>query len=81
MLMAMVGGAMVPLEVMPDWLQTLSHLSPVKWGILLLEGAIWRDYTVHELLLPAAALLGIGALCFAGGVSVLARKTTREAHS
>ncbi|MCU0255801.1 MAG: ABC transporter permease [Vicinamibacterales bacterium] len=36
--MAMFGGGMVPLFVMPGWMQAVSNVSPVKWGILALEG-------------------------------------------
>ena len=27
---------MVPLMIMPGWMQTVSHISPVKWSILAL---------------------------------------------
>jgi hypothetical protein len=68
---AMVGGAMVPISVMPSWMVTLSDASPVKWGILALEGATWRGLFWRELLKPLALLIGFGVLCFAGGVAVL----------
>lgn len=45
MVMAMLGGGMVPLFVMPSWMQKVSHVSPVKWGILSIEGAVWRGFT------------------------------------
>ena len=51
--MAMFGGGMVPLMMMPGWMQRISHLSPVKWGILALEGAIWRGFTLVRCLSPA----------------------------
>jgi hypothetical protein len=28
---------------MPGFLRTASNFSPMKWGILALEGAIWRE--------------------------------------
>ena len=70
-LMAMLGGAMVPLSLMPEWMVTVSDLSPVKWGILSLEGATWRALQWAELLKPMALLVGIGALGFASGVAAL----------
>jgi ABC-2 type transport system permease protein len=73
MLLAMFGGAMVPLMFMPDWMQTASNLSPIKWGILALEGAIWRGFSWTEMLLPCGIMLAIGAVCFALGVRNLAR--------
>jgi ABC-2 type transport system permease protein len=67
LVMAMLGGGMLPLFFMPKWLQTLSHFSPVKWGILAMEGAMWRGFSYTEMLLPCALLLAIGTVCFAAG--------------
>lgn len=61
---AMIGGGMLPLFFMPDWLKGLSSISPIKWGILALEGAIWRDFTFNELLQPYLVLIGFGVVCF-----------------
>jgi ABC-2 type transport system permease protein len=76
MIMAMLGGGMIPLMFMPAWLLAASNVSPVKWGIVALEGAIWRDYTPLEMLGPCAILLGVGACAFAAGVWRLARQET-----
>ena len=73
MLMAMFGGAMLPLFVMPTWMQSISHLSPVKWGILAMEGAIWRHFSFTEMLMPCGILLGVGAAFFGLGVLLLRR--------
>jgi len=72
-MMAMFGGGMVPLAFMPPFMKTLSHASPVKWSILALEGAIWRDFTLPEMLVPCSVLAGFGTMCLAIGVLVLAR--------
>lgn len=69
--LAMIGGAMVPLSVMPEWLLHLSNLSPVKWGIWALEGATWRALSWQDLLPPLSTLIGFGAVTFFAGVSVL----------
>ncbi len=71
--MAMLGGAMVPLSMMPDWLLPWTHLSPVKWSIVALEGALWRDFTYSELALPCALLVAVGGAGFAAGLGVLSR--------
>jgi ABC-2 type transport system permease protein len=63
MIFSMLGGGMVPLFVMPAWMRTLSDISPVKWSILALEGAIWRGFSLSEMLLPCGVLLAFGA-CF-----------------
>lgn len=74
LVMAMLGGGMIPLVAMPGWMQSLSRLSPVRWGILSLEGAIWRGFGPGEMLVPFAVLLGVGAASFAAGVGLLARR-------
>jgi ABC-2 type transport system permease protein len=74
MIMAMVGGGMVPLAFMPSWLQMFSHISPVKWGIFALEGAIWRNLSFTELTGPYLILLAIGTVAFSLGVIILNRQ-------
>src|SRR5262245_26610990 len=72
--MAMLGGGMIPLIAMPPWMLVASHFSPVKWGILALEGAIWRRFTFVEMLTPCAILLAVGAIGFTVGVLWLKRQ-------
>ncbi len=62
--LAMLGGAMVPLSAMPEWMRSLSNASPVKWGIFALEGAIWRDLPARELGFACALLLLAGGGTF-----------------
>ncbi len=71
MLMAMLGGGMLPLFMMPSWLLKVSHISPVKWSILAMEGAIWRNFSPGEMVLPCLILLTFGALSFVLGVRAL----------
>ena len=66
--MAMIGGGMVPRIYMPAWMQTLSHISPVKWAIHTMEGALWRGFTPAEMVAPCAILIGVGIVCFVIGV-------------
>jgi ABC-2 type transport system permease protein len=63
-LFAMLGGGMMPLVFFPAWLVPFSHASPVKWGIYSLEGAIWRGFTMSEMILPVGILVGLGAVSF-----------------
>jgi ABC-2 type transport system permease protein len=71
--LAMLGGGMVPLFFMPPWMQTASNISPIKWGIWVLEGAIWRDFTLAEMLPACGLLVAIGVVCYGLGVAKLAR--------
>ena len=73
MIMAMFGGAMMPLVFMPSWMRSISHFSPIRWGIVAMEGAIWRNYTFVEMLWPCTVLIVIGIVFFTFGVLTLRR--------
>jgi ABC-2 type transport system permease protein len=70
---SMLGGGMVPLIAMPEWMRTVSHASPVKWAILGMEGGIWRGFTLAEILVPCGILVAAGVVFFAAGVKNFAR--------
>jgi ABC-2 type transport system permease protein len=74
LVMATLGGVLVPLIAMPDWMLTMSHACPVKWGVLALEGAIWRGFDLAEMLLPCGILLAVGVLSFGLGARILSRR-------
>ncbi|MBM4362839.1 MAG: ABC transporter permease, partial [Deltaproteobacteria bacterium] len=71
--MAMLGGAMVPRYLLPAWLQSVGLVSPVHWGIRALEAASFRGLGAAELVVPCAVLLGTGLAGFAGGLVLLRR--------
>ena len=75
--LAMIGGGAIPLAFMPPWLREIGHVSPVKWGILAIEGGLWRGLTFVEMLLPLGVLLGIGMATFTIGAVVFARRENR----
>ncbi len=70
--LSMVGGGMVPQFLMPGWMAALGNISPIKWAIRAIEGALWRGFTPAEMLLPCGILVGIGVVCFAVGTRRLA---------
>ncbi len=74
LVMAMIGGGMIPLFFMPSWMLTLSSLSPLKWTVLALEGAIWRGFTLQEMLFPCGVLAAIGVLCFILGAKLFTQR-------
>ena len=65
--LSMLGGGMVPLFLMPEWMQRLANISPMKWTLMAYEGAIWRGFTLNEMLLPCAVLVAIGVVAFTLG--------------
>ncbi len=74
LIMSMTGGGMIPLFVMPPWMITVSNFSFVKWGIVSLEGAIWRGYNMSEMMLPVSILLTSGIVLFTVGVVILTKR-------
>jgi ABC-2 type transport system permease protein len=65
--LAMLGGAMVPQFIMPQWMQTLGMASPFRWALLAIEGGVWRNFSVAEMVLPCGILIAVGVTCFALG--------------
>ncbi len=69
--MAMFGGGMMPLAFLPSWMQIIGYVSPVRWAILVLEGAIWRDFSWSEAAVPLAVLSGVGLIALVLGSTIL----------
>ena len=65
---------LIPLVAMPEWMLAVSHFIPVKWGVLALEGAIWRGFDLADMLLPCGILLSVGLLGFGLGARTLSRR-------
>ena len=72
---SMLGGGMVPLFLMPEWMQRLGNISPMKWALIAFEGAIWRGFTLNEMLLPCAVLVILGVVAFSIGARFLRWET------
>jgi ABC-2 type transport system permease protein len=65
--MSMLGGGMIPLAMMPAWIEPASYVSPVRWAILAYEGAIWRNFSLAEMAMPCTILVAVGLAAFALG--------------
>jgi linearmycin/streptolysin S transport system permease protein len=77
LVLAMLGGAMVPTYLMPGWMEGLSWVSPVRWTLHALEGAIWRGFSLRELALPCVVLVGEGVVAFGLGTLLLKLRLAR----
>jgi ABC-2 type transport system permease protein len=76
--MSMLGGGMIPLFFMPSWMRTVGTFSPVKWSVLAMEGAVWRGFSLVDMLKPCGILIAVGVVCFAVGVRVFDWTTRTE---
>lgn len=72
--MAMVGGGMVPVFFMPAWMRFLGNLSPAKWAILAVEGAVWRGFSAPLMAGYCALLIALGALFFTVGTIIFTKR-------
>ncbi len=69
MILGLLGGTMVPAEVFPDVMQTLSHVTPHAWAMeafhhLLLDGGGLADVLVQVAVLLGFAVVLLGLAVF-----------------
>ena len=62
LVLAAIGGSMVPRFLMPPWLQTLGWATPHAWVIDAYQGALWRDEGPGSLYKAWLVLAGTGLL-------------------
>lgn len=74
--MAMFGGGMIPYAFMPKFMKTLSNYDPVKWAVQSVEGGVWRNYSLSEMLLPCGVLVTVGAVSLVLGSVLISRQTS-----
>ena len=73
LVMAMLGGGMVPQMFLPVWMDRAGDLSFVKWVLMALEGGIWRQFSITEALRQCSILLLEGGICAVIGLFLDAR--------
>ena len=73
MAMAALGGCMVPLEVFPDGLRTLAHVTPHAWAVDAFTEVVQRGGGVAQIGTELAVLLVYGVVLLAAGAFALRR--------
>ena len=78
LILAMAGGAMMPIDVMPQWLASTSVVSPVRWSLIALDDATWRAQGFAASLpsLVALTTLGVAGL-IVGYIAFVGRRRTK----
>jgi ABC-2 type transport system permease protein len=66
-----LGGALVPLSIMPGWAQAAAHVSPGYWALKMMQAALRGDGP--GVLMPAGVLLVLGLVAGAFAVRRLTR--------
>ena len=57
-----VGGAFVPFNLLPAWARAIAPVTPTYWAIRGMRSVVLQGRGVSGVALPAAVLLGMGAL-------------------
>ena len=63
-IMALVGGVMVPSFVIPQAMQRLALLSPLHWALQAYHDGLLRDAPLASILPALALLVAFAAVCF-----------------
>jgi ABC-2 type transport system permease protein len=61
LILAALGGAMVPLEIFPPTMLKVAHLTPHAWALDGLSELIRFDGGVADIVVETGVLLGFGA--------------------
>lgn len=69
LLMSALGGSWWPLEIVPDFMQKLGHITINAWALDGMNDLILRGGTFTDILPDAGVLFAYGALCFMVGIS------------
>lgn len=66
--LAPLGGAWWPMEVVPDFMRIVGHISPIAWAMDGYNSLIFENGDISTVLLPVLVLLAIGLVCFGIGI-------------
>lgn len=69
LLMSALGGSWWPLEIVPDFMQKLGHVTINAWALDGINDLILRAGTFTEILPDAGVLFAYGVICFIVGIS------------
>ncbi|WP_192796570.1 ABC transporter permease [Serinicoccus kebangsaanensis] len=77
LVLAALGGSMLPLELFPDRLRTVAHLTPHAWGYDALADIQRRDAGLLDVLPEVGALLAMAVVVLTLGSLALRRSLSR----
>ncbi len=77
LMLAAIGGSMVPLEIFPDAMLKVAHLTPHAWGNDAFSTLIRHGGDVRDITTELAVLTGYGVVLTAVAAVVFRRRLTR----
>ncbi len=78
MLVGGLGGALMPLEALPGWVQTVAPLSPAYWAMRGHRSVFLEQGGVADVLLPVGVLMAAGAVLAAAATVRFRVDETKE---
>jgi ABC-2 type transport system permease protein len=63
--LAPLGGAWWPLDIVPEVMRVVGHLSPIAWAMDGFRVLLYEQGTLADVLLPVAVLLALAVVFFA----------------
>ncbi len=70
---AALGGIMVPVYVMPDTMRTISHISPLGWGLNAFLDIFVREGGVEDTIPELFSLLAFSIVCILVSLAIFRR--------
>ena len=67
--LAPLGGAWWPLDIVPDWMRVIGHISPIAWSQDAFGAVLYHNGHLIDILPAMGALLIIAVVGFAFGLS------------
>lgn len=75
--MGMLGGALWPLDFVPDWLRQLGHVTPHAWAMDGWVAVVFEGGGVSDIVVELAVLAAFGVVLMAVSAAMLRRVVTR----
>ncbi|MBZ0283794.1 MAG: ABC transporter permease [Anaerolineae bacterium] len=66
--LAPLGGAWWPLDIVPEFMKVIGHISPIAWAMDAFKVLLFENGTLSSVLLPVGVLLALAVVFF--GVAV-----------
>ncbi len=77
LLMSAIGGSMIPLFIMPEFMQTLAKFSINYWGLEAIYDILWRQTDTASVLQKIGVLLLMGSVFLTAGWFFFKRNLSR----
>jgi ABC-2 type transport system permease protein len=72
-----LSGALFPIQNLPDWMQTVSKVNPLTYGVdalrVILLGGAWQPYQVQPLLVDVGVVAGFDVVMIIVGTWAFSR--------